>query len=79
MFGKSVVNHTFRRSNVLRFNFSKMFNQTFIVFFGAPGSGKGTYSTLFSRDTGIPILAMGDEIRKILHEKVPFSGNLKKL
>ena len=64
---------------ILRPSFSKMFNQTFILFFGCPGAGKGTFSRLYSNDTGIPILAMGDEIRKIISRKVEYSGNIEKI
>ena len=56
-----------------------MFKQTFILFQGCPGSGKGTFSTLYSKDTGIPIISMGDEIRKIIKGEVKYGGDLKKI
>ena len=76
-FTKNILRKEFVRSynpikKILRPSFSKMFNQTFILFFGCPGAGKGTFSRLYSRDTGIPIMAMGDEIRKIIKKEVPY-------
>jgi adenylate kinase len=37
-----------------------------IMILGAPGSGKGTYSKLLSRDLKINVLSSGDELRKII-------------
>ena len=41
-------------------------NQKFIVFFGAPGVGKGTYAGLLSKDLQLNKISTGDEIRKII-------------
>jgi len=50
---------------------SNSFSSTkkFILFFGVPGSGKGTYANLLCKDTGFVKISMGDEIRKILDSK----------
>lgn len=41
-------------------------DQKFLVFFGAPGVGKGTYAKFVQRDFGFQQISTGDEIRKIL-------------
>ena len=41
--------------------------QRYIVLFGAPGVGKGTYSKLISKDFGIPVFSMGDYFRQIIN------------
>lgn len=38
----------------------------FILFFGVPGSGKGTYAALLSKSTGFLNISMGDELRKLI-------------
>jgi len=41
-------------------------NQKFVVFFGAPGVGKGTYAGLMAKDLKFNKISTGDEIRKII-------------
>lgn len=55
----------------LRSSFSRAFSsvkpgQKFMVFFGAPGVGKGTYAQLMAKDLKLNQISTGDEIRKIL-------------
>jgi len=40
--------------------------QKFLVLFGAPGVGKGTFAKLLIKDTQYNHVSTGDEIRKIL-------------
>ena len=40
--------------------------QRYIVMFGAPGVGKGTYSKLISREFAIPVFSMGDYFRDVI-------------
>jgi len=44
-------------------------NKDVIIFFGAPGVGKGTYSSLLSKDLGYTKISPGDEIRKIINNQ----------
>ena len=48
-------------------NFCSALNpgKKFVVLFGVPGSGKGTYANLLSKDTGFLKLSTGDELRKL--------------
>lgn len=41
----------------------------FVIFFGAPGSGKGTYSSLMMKDLNFVKFSTGDELRKRLLDK----------
>lgn len=41
----------------------------FVIFFGAPGSGKGTYSSLMMKDLKFLKFSTGDELRKRLLDK----------
>jgi len=41
-------------------------NQKFLVLFGAPGVGKGTYAGLLAKDLKYNKISTGDEIRKII-------------
>ena len=68
-FGRSVMLHSF----------SKMFNQPFIIFFGCPGAGKTTFSQRYSKDSGIPVFTMGDEIRSIISGETAYDGDLEKI
>lgn len=52
-------------------------NQKFIIIFGAPGVGKGTYAKMLKKDLGLNHISTGDEIRKILKGPVPKSFNPK--
>lgn len=44
-------------------------SKKFVIFFGVPGSGKGTYANLLCKDTNFVKISMGDEIRRILDSK----------
>lgn len=52
--------------------------QTFIFFFGPPGSGKGTQAEMFSEKTKIPILSTGKLLREIQNEPSEFGKKIKK-
>lgn len=41
-------------------------NQKFLILFGAPGVGKGTYAGLLAKDLQLNKISTGDEIRKII-------------
>lgn len=41
-------------------------NQKFLILFGAPGVGKGTYAKLLVKDLQLNQISTGDEIRKII-------------
>jgi adenylate kinase len=41
-------------------------SQKYLLLFGAPGVGKGTYAKLLQRDLGLLHISTGDEIRRIL-------------
>jgi adenylate kinase len=47
------------------------YNQKFIIFFGAPGVGKGTYAGLLSDEYKFNKISTGDEIRKIIKGLAP--------
>jgi adenylate kinase len=47
------------------------------IIFGAPGSGKGTYSALLKAKLGVDVIAMGDIFREIMKEDTPFGKNIK--
>lgn len=51
---------------LLRRQFSIQPKQKFLVLFGAPGVGKGTYAKMLRKDLGLNHISTGDEIRKIL-------------
>jgi len=54
--------------------------ETILFMLGAPGSGKGTYSKMLSKDLNINVLSSGDELRKYVeNEKNTKSQNFKKL
>ncbi len=42
-----------------------------IILLGMPGSGKGTHAKLLSKKYNIPIISMGDQIRKEIKKKSP--------
>jgi len=46
-------------------------NQKFVIFFGAPGVGKGTYAGLMEKDFKFNKISTGDEIRKIIKGLAP--------
>ena len=47
--------------NLLRFQFSAVANkQKFLVLFGAPGVGKGTYAKFLKKDLGYNHISTGD-------------------
>ena len=39
----------------------------FLIFFGAPGVGKGTYGKLFSRRNKFQQISPGEELRKLIN------------
>lgn len=45
--------------------------QKFLIFFGAPGVGKGTYARLFSEEFKLNQISTGDELRKIIKGTAP--------
>ncbi len=47
------------------------------IIFGAPGSGKGTYSALLKAKLGVDVIAMGDIFRELMKEDTPFGRNIK--
>lgn len=55
---------------LLRNQFSVQPRQKFLVLFGAPGVGKGTYAKMLRKDLGYNHISTGDEIRKILNGTV---------
>lgn len=64
--------------NILKYSFSSAQKQKFLVLFGAPGVGKGTYAKMLKKDLGYNHISTGDEIRKILNGTVSatFDRNL---
>jgi adenylate kinase len=50
-------------------SYTKDRSQDIVVFFGAPGVGKGTFARLMAEDYGYTKISPGDEIRKILKGK----------
>lgn len=51
-------------------------NLKIILFFGAPGSGKGTYSSLLQKDTNFLNLSMGDLLRQSSYNTFLRKGEL---
>jgi len=49
-----------------------------IIFFGPPGSGKGTQADLLAKEIKIPHLSTGDILREKLKDNDDFSYDLKK-
>jgi adenylate kinase len=47
------------------------------LIFGAPGSGKGTYSARLQDKLGVEVIAMGDIFRSIIKENTPLSHTVK--
>lgn len=47
------------------------------IIFGAPGSGKGTYSARLKAKLGVVIIAMGDIFRVIMKEDTPLGKTVK--
>jgi len=47
------------------------------IIFGAPGSGKGTYSALLKAKLNVDVIAMGDIFRELMKEDTPFGRNIK--
>lgn len=45
---------------------TKQNSQKFIIIFGAPGVGKGTYTKMLMKDFNFNHISTGDEIRKLL-------------
>jgi adenylate kinase family enzyme len=43
--------------------------KSFIVLFGAPGAGKGTYGRLLQKHYGYPVFSIGDYFRKIINQE----------
>ena len=50
-----------------------------IIFFGPPGSGKGTQANLLAKELNIPHLSTGDILREKLKENDKISNVLKKI
>jgi len=48
-------------------------SQKFLVLFGAPGVGKGTYAKFIAEDFKLNHISTGDEIRKIIKGKAAAS------
>ncbi len=47
------------------------------IIFGAPGSGKGTYSALLKAKLSVDVIAMGDIFREIMKEDTPLGRTVK--
>ncbi|MEM3626934.1 MAG: nucleoside monophosphate kinase [Candidatus Bathyarchaeia archaeon] len=47
------------------------------IIFGAPGSGKGTYSSRLQSRLGVAVIAMGDIFREIMRENTPLGRKVK--
>jgi len=65
----------------LRRTFSQLnskFNFKVIFLFGAPGTGKGTYGGLLSKDLNVKKISTGDEIRRLTKQK-NISDDLKEI
>jgi adenylate kinase len=56
-----------------------MRDQSVILLFGAPGSGKGTQSSILSKKLGIPSLSTGDILRAEAKANTPFGFRLREL
>ncbi len=47
------------------------------IIFGAPGSGKGTYTSRLQAKLGVEVIAMGDIFREIMKEETPLGKTVK--
>jgi adenylate kinase len=47
------------------------------IIFGAPGSGKGTYSSRLQSKLGVDVIAMGDIFREIMKEDSQLGKEVK--
>jgi adenylate kinase len=47
------------------------------IIFGAPGSGKGTYSSRMQSKLGVDVIAMGDIFREIMRDATPLGRKVK--
>jgi adenylate kinase len=47
------------------------------IIFGAPGAGKGTYSTRMQKQLGVDIIAMGDIFRESVKQKTPLGNKVR--
>jgi adenylate kinase len=45
----------------------KLINSKCLIFFGAPGVGKGTYGKIFARNNKFQKISPGDELRKLIN------------
>lgn len=53
--------------------------KTFFIFFGAPGSGKGTQAQLLSKKIKLPIISTGEMLRQEIKNETTLGLKLKKL
>lgn len=47
------------------------------IIFGAPGAGKGTYSTRLQAQLGVDVIAMGDIFRESVKQNTPLGNKVK--
>jgi adenylate kinase len=47
------------------------------IIFGAPGAGKGTYSTRMQKQLGVDVIAMGDIFRESVKQNTPLGKKVK--
>ena len=65
--------------SVTRYFSKKTLPKAVILFFGQPGAGKGTYAGMLAKDTGLSIISMGDEMRKIVSGESAYDGDREAL
>ena len=49
------------------------------IIFGAPGAGKGTYSTRMQKQLGVDVIAMGDIFRESVKQNTELGKKVKSL
>ena len=49
------------------------------IIFGAPGAGKGTYSTRLQKQLGVDVIAMGDIFRESVKQNTELGKKVKSL
>ena len=52
-------------------------HQVKAIIFGAPGAGKGTYSTRMQNQLGVDVIAMGDIFRESVKQSTPLGQKVK--
>ena len=54
-------------------------NKTILIFFGPPGSGKGTQAKMLSQELKIPVISTGEIMRQEIKKKTEFGKKIEEI